>query len=610
MKYINIKIYILLACICCLSLSSCYDDMESYETANENTQATSQYTDSVDSPEIGVMFLREAQCRVIDTREHKYQYQFNLHIDDYAGYMSVPHNFESRIASSFAFSDEFASGPKTSFTWVAQQTVPVMNSAKKMNIEPIGAISSIIFSYAAHQFSNVHGPFPYKDFRALKERHPLNYDKLSDIYTWTFEVLDSAILVLQKYQQYPDAEMDLLIEQTDMVSGVTGASSIVTQWLKLANSLRLRMAMNIVKVENYTYNGMTAQQIAEDAVSKGVLQKGDPTFGIRPATVTEAINHPLFKISKSWLDTRLNASMENILRRTQNPMLERWFNKNLGNLRNVNKKTALAKGEKHIGIRSGIYLRDRSYDQDYKLFSDLSDYLMKEVIAWFKVEEVLFLQAEGALRGWNMGGSAENFYDEAIRESFDKNGQSPDDYEQYMAFRGMGDITVSDEDKANAIYKDYYDPDNDIPRWDGYYMLNNRYGGLDTNPYVSASTEAGNKELQLEKIITQKWIALFPMSLVAWTDYRRTGYPKLLPACDFAYVDADGTIYGDEINWSTGETVRKGLYIRRMPYNTGGDSNIKSEIAATALDALGEGAKQLPDKQGTRLWWDIDKSNF
>lgn len=400
--------------------------------------------------------------------------------------------------------------------------------------------------------------------------------------------------------------MNYLIESTDLASGTHTASSIISQWLKLANSLRLRMAMNIVKVEGYTYNGMTVQKIAEDAVAKGVFLPGDPTFGIRPAQVAEAVNHPLFKISKSWVDTRLNASLESILKRTNSPMLNRWFNKNLGDLINVNKKLALKKGEKYIGIRSGIYLRDRSLDQDYKLYSDLNDLIMKDPVTWYKVEEVLFLQAEGALRGWNMGGSAESFYNAGIQESFAKN-SSDGEYSQYMSFKGMGNNNVTQAEAEKYNYKDYYEPDNDIPKWDGYFMLNNAWSGIDTNPYTASSD--GN-ELQLQKIITQKWIALFPMSVVAWTDYRRTGYPKLLPACDFAYSDADGSIMEDQIDWSTGETLNKGLYIRRMPYSIQGNQEIRSEINATALDALGEGKQKLPDKQGTRLWWDIDKSNF
>ena len=35
-----------------------------------------------------------------------------------------------------------------------------------------------------------------------------------------------------------------------------------------------------------------------------------------------------------------------------------------------------------------------------------------------------------------------------------------------------------------------------------------------------------------DSIITQKWIAIFPLGLEAWAEHRRTGYPKLLPAVE------------------------------------------------------------------------------
>ena len=40
---------------------------------------------------------------------------------------------------------------------------------------------------------------------------------------------------------------------------------------------------------------------------------------------------------------------------------------------------------------------------------------------------------------------------------------------------------------------------------------------------------ADDKEIKLEKIITQKWIALFPEGCEAWAEQRRTGYPRLYP---------------------------------------------------------------------------------
>ena len=37
-------------------------------------------------------------------------------------------------------------------------------------------------------------------------------------------------------------------------------------------------------------------------------------------------------------------------------------------------------------------------------------------------------------------------------------------------------------------------------------------------------------EQKLERIITQKWIAMYPEGEEAWAEFRRTGYPKLYPA--------------------------------------------------------------------------------
>lgn len=43
-------------------------------------------------------------------------------------------------------------------------------------------------------------------------------------------------------------------------------------------------------------------------------------------------------------------------------------------------------------------------------------------IVVFRASEVAFLRAEGALRNWNMGGTAKDFYEEGIRLSFEENG--------------------------------------------------------------------------------------------------------------------------------------------------------------------------------------------
>ena len=41
--------------------------------------------------------------------------------------------------------------------------------------------------------------------------------------------------------------------------------------------------------------------------------------------------------------------------------------------------------------------------------------------------------------------------------------------------------------------------------------------------------DSATDEVKLERLITQKWIALFPDGQEGWNEIRRTGYPKVFP---------------------------------------------------------------------------------
>ncbi|MGL1204142.1 SusD/RagB family nutrient-binding outer membrane lipoprotein, partial [Vibrio parahaemolyticus] len=53
------------------------------------------------------------------------------------------------------------------------------------------------------------------------------------------------------------------------------------------------------------------------------------------------------------------------------------------------------------------------------------------------------------------------------------------------------------------------------------------------SPYLSTITikwdPAATKAQMLERIITQKWLAMYPDGQEAWSEVRRTRYPKLFP---------------------------------------------------------------------------------
>ena len=97
------------------------------------------------------------------------------------------------------------------------------------------------------------------------------------------------------------------------------------------------------------------------------------------------------------------------------------------------------------------------------------------------------------------------------------------------------------------------------------------------------------EDCELAQLFTQKYIALFPLSTEAWTELRRTGYPKLFPVLNTD--DGDGSI-------------AQGEMIRRIPWAPT-DPSVKEIVNKSGVPALAG-----PDEQATRLWWDVDRSNF
>lgn len=169
-----------------------------------------------------------------------------------------------------------------------------------------------------------------------------------------------------------------------------------------------------------------------------------------------------------------------------------------------------------------------------------------------------------------MGGTAQEFYERGIRNAC--LAEPLMDGTQYYA--GLVDDYMVQTETVPYVS---VDPIGDGEPWESVTKI-----GVAWN-------DGDNPETKLEKIITQKYIALFPLSTEAWTELRRTGYPKLFPVLN--PDDGDGSLeYGD--------------IIRRIPW-VPTDPKILEIVNTSGVKALGG-----PDEQATRLWWDIDKPNF
>ena len=147
------------------------------------------------------------------------------------------------------------------------------------------------------------------------------------------------------------------------------------------------------------------------------------------------------------------------------------------------------------GIRQGTCFAHSHYSGLSKLFVKQST-----DAPLMTASEVWFLRAEAALRGWT-DEDEETCYQNGVTTSFHQWG-----------IYGVEDYLQSERKASDFI--DTYDEENNI---EARCKVSPKWNRLD------------DKETKLEKIITQKWIAMFPEGCEAWAEQRRTGYPRLFP---------------------------------------------------------------------------------
>ena len=501
---------------------------------------------------------------------HAYQRQYCYGPDGYANYMTIPHRdfMVGTLTSTYNNSNDFNGDPRGSYSMLMKELIPVLNHPRIDSIPEVKAINLLYYCISAQEMADLSGPFTYFENKKNIE-NPSVYNTVEVIYKGIVQNLDTIVACLRYHETRPNwykeriGEILISFNETnrDLVNGYyTG----MTTYIKLANSLKLRMAMHIVKRDP-----ALAQKWAEEAVRDGVVESIDEQSGLFP--IVTGFAHPMVTIIDSWGDSRISASFESLLMSLDHPYTKYLIKKNSNEITNVRTGKVLPANTKIVGIRSGILVGDgQSYGQNQRIaYSGLDrKYLQDAPLYLVKFAEVDFLRAEGALRGWNMGGSAQFFYERGIRNASLEEPWYVDKYNDLV------DAYMQREQPVAYVQSD---PMGDGEDWPSVTKI-----GVKWN-------EADSKETKLEKIITQKYIALFPLSTEAWTELRRTGYPKCFPVLNTN--DGDGSIPQGEL-------------IRRIPWQSTDPIELKN-INNTGIPALGG-----PDKQATRLWWDVDAPNF
>ena len=582
-----------------LAIQSCldYDDPGSEMGESTVETDTERYVGNVDS----IAFLNTPSAEAVDSAsevlrtyfqqtlagqynirggkegglpaEHAYQRQYSLGPDLYAQYFTIPHKdfMYGTHTSTYNVSAEFNDNALGAYTMAKNAIMPLLNHPLVDSIPEMKAINLLYYCVAAQERADLAGPYTYLEDK-LNSESPQEYNDLKTIYYGIEENLNTIVACLENYETRPDWYKEkitnMMMEYCQTSRGMLTGDFSMKSYIKLANSLKLRMAMHIVKVEPET-----AQRWAEEAVAGGVVENADEQQGLFP--MISGFNHPLPGIANSWGDLRMSASFESLLMSLDHPYTKYLFMPNSYDFINVKTGEVLMEaGTRICGLRSGTLVGNgQTYAQNqrqaYSTFSTDVVYGSQCPTYFVKWAEVDFLRAEGALRGWNMGGTAQEFYERGIRNAY-----LEDPLIGAPQYTELVDAYMAQEVPVDYIQ---VDPMHDGPDWASVTKI-----GVKWN-------EADDNETKLEKIITQKYIALFPLSTEAWTELRRTGYPKLFPVLNTD--DGDGSI-------------EQGEMIRRIPWVP------TDPIAAAMVENSGIPALGGPDEQATRLWWDVDKANF
>lgn len=328
------------------------------------------------------------------------------------------------------------------------------------NLEALGAsldnpayqgAAIILRAWMLATLTDMWGDVPYTQALKGKDGEFLPaYDQQEDVYPIILDDLETA------------AELSA---QGGNMSGDILFDGNTDQWVKLANSLRIRYLM---RLENkWDELGINGGDEIQALLNEGNIFQDNSDNGAVP--YLEGTNRWPLNTARigSFDEKRMSQTIESVLKDLEDPRMEVLF-------REVDNPDS----DEFVGVPNGLSEDAASnFNGGANNQSRLGTRFREEPAAVEMVimhyAELQFILAEAAQKGY-ITGDAATFYQNGVGANMNYLGIT--DTEAYLA-----------------------------------------------NPKVALSGD------ELEKIATQKWLSLFLVGLEAWFDYRRTGLPALTP---------------------------------------------------------------------------------
>jgi hypothetical protein len=266
------------------------------------------------------------------------------------------------------------------------EVIPSEEGAKQNKLQIIELLNAYVYSHLVDVF----GAVPYTDAVNSDNVYP-KYDMGSDIYSDLFNRVNAALGKL------------------NAGSGSFGSADLyysgdVASWIKFGNSLKVRMAITIADADN------ALAKSAVESAAAGIFDSNDDDCKLPYLTSSPNYNQLYADLIASgrhdFVPANTIVDMMNTLNDPRRPAYFTEYN--------------------------GEYLGgDYGYPSSYSQYSHISDVIQAPDFPGIMMTyaELCFYMAEAAERGYNVGGTAEEWYNKGITASFDFWGVSGvDDY--------------------------------------------------------------------------------------------------------------------------------------------------------------------------------------
>jgi hypothetical protein len=420
------------------------------------------------------------------------------------------HQTVQRVNSNFYFfaGNEFniASAWPNLYAGALMDVNVIINKATERESWHYLGIAQILKAYTYSQMIDLWGKAAYFEFGQGTANPFAAYDDGEVVYPELFNLLKEAVVNLEK-------EVEEAPDDDDLIYG-----GDVEKWIKLANSIRLKLYNNVRLTSMYD-----AAEVANIINNEDMLSGLDDGFRLLYGTSNNPDNrHPLFKqdyvdAAPNYIDPYFYLIMKGdpdlpvfnqLLVGIEDPRIPYYFYNQLAgdnpqNLTtsaywgdflsiwfaslNIDPNEGFDQGQSQTLV--GLYPCGGAFDDGSGITGGVADGQNPGLggagyARLYPYLAHLYTRAELSLMQ-GAPGDHRALFEAAMRASFDE--------VNVLVYDPFSSVPIEDEDAYIAAVMGLYD--------------------------------AGSTQKKLELLLTEKWIASFGFSLDTYSDYRRTGYP-------------------------------------------------------------------------------------